>query len=269
MNNSTSQISPAWPTRWPKGSFSVWWTLGFILLTALVLLIVTILTMLFLIASDPKVVNEFRSCATMAKAFVPAAIVQLPMEAAALLCVVIGLPLLTKFSLRELGFRVPNWRDIGYALLGMFGMFIVTDLGGSLGQGLTHTKQPEQVVQMFLAIHDARTVVFFVIFAIVLAPIFEETIFRLFLFNLGLRYGGFWGGAIFSGLLFGFAHWDTCGSAKGLLFGTVLPLALGGMVLSWVYYRSRNAYTSMISHGLFNAVSTAALHFAPKLAGGS
>jgi membrane protease YdiL (CAAX protease family) len=34
-----------------------------------------------------------------------------------------------------------------------------------------------------------------------------------------------------------------------------------------VYYRSRNAYASMISHALFNGLSTAALYFAPKLIG--
>ena len=54
------------------------------------------------------------------------------------------------------------------------------------------------------------------------APFAEETFFRIFFFNLGLRYGGFWGGAVLSGVLFGIAHGDLYAA---------LPLALGGMVL--------------------------------------
>ena len=94
----------------------------------------------------------------------------------------------------------------------------------------------------------------FVFFAIVFAPIAEETFFRLFFFNLGMRYGGFWVGAIASGVLFGMAHGDLYAAA---------PLALGGMILCYVYYRTRNAWASMMTHCLFNAISIAAILFAP------
>ncbi len=49
-----------------------------------------------------------------------------------------------------------------------------------------------------------------------------------------------------SGVLFGIAHGDLYAA---------LPLALGGIVLCAVYYRTRNAFASMISHALFNAFS--------------
>jgi membrane protease YdiL (CAAX protease family) len=96
-----------------------------------------------------------------------------------------------------------------------------------------------------------------------LQPFVEEMLFRVFLFNLALRYSGFWTAAIVSGVLFGLMHLVT-GSAD--LTSSAL-LALGGVILAWVYYRSRNAYASMISHALFNGLSTAALYFAPKLIG--
>jgi membrane protease YdiL (CAAX protease family) len=52
--------------------------------------------------------------------------------------------------------------------------------------------------------------------------------------------------------------------AHGDLFAAV-PLALGGMILCYVYYRSRNAFASMISHCLFNLLSIVALLMSPNL----
>ena len=66
----------------------------------------------------------------------------------------------------------------------------------------------------------------------------------------------FWTGAIVSGVLFGIAHGD--------LFAGV-PLALGGIVLCGVYYLTRNAFASMISHALFNSFSIVMLLMFPKL----
>ena len=59
-----------------------------------------------------------------------------------------------------------------------------------------------------------------------------------------------------SGLLFGTAHAD--------LF-ELIPLALGGVVLCGVYYITRNAFASMISHALFNSFSIVVLLMFPKL----
>ena len=70
-------------------------------------------------------------------------------------------------------------------------------------------------------------------------------------------HGGFWPAAIASGVLFGALHTDVY---------AFLPLALAGVVLAGVYYRTRNAFTSMITHGLFNAVPLVLLAFFPKLA---
>ena len=58
-----------------------------------------------------------------------------------------------------------------------------------------------------------------------------------------------------SGVLFGIAHGDPYAA---------IPLALGGIVLCAVYYLSRNAYASMISHALFNSFSIVLLLFFPQ-----
>jgi membrane protease YdiL (CAAX protease family) len=168
-----------------------------------------------------------------------------------------SLPRLSKFSLRELGFRMPKWSTLGIALVGAIAMIVVSNGLASLIDSLLHSTHQQDVVAIFKNTHDHTAIIVLSIYAVVFAPFFEETIFRVFFFNLGLRFGGFWIAAIVSGLLFGIAHGD--------LVYTAIPLALGGMILCGVYYRSENAWASMISHSCFNAVSILAIVFFPKL----
>jgi membrane protease YdiL (CAAX protease family) len=171
-----------------------------------------------------------------------------------LVIVLAALPALSKFSLRELGFRVPNASAIGTALVGAVVMAIVANGGASLIDYLAHSQHQQDIVEIFKELHDPTTIALFAAFAVVFAPFAEETFFRVFFFNLGLRYAGFWGGAVLSGVLFGIAHGDIYAA---------LPLALGGIVLCAVYYRTRNAFAPMISHALFNGLSIVALLIAP------
>jgi membrane protease YdiL (CAAX protease family) len=158
--------------------------------------------------------------------------------------------------LRELGFRMPTPGNIGIALLGAVAMALVANGGATLIDYLAHSQHQQDIVEIFKQLHDTTTIVLFAVFAIVFAPFAEETFFRLLFFNLGLRYGGFWAGAILSGVLFGIAHGDLYAA---------IPLALGGMVLCGVYYRTRNIIASMFSHALFNTLSIVVLLAGPKL----
>ena len=136
-------------------------------------------------------------------------------------------------------------------------MVIVANGGASLIDYLAHSQHQQDIIAIFKGLHNSTTIVIFAAFAILFAPFAEETFFRLLFFNLGLRYGGFWAGAILSGVLFGIAHGDIFAA---------LPLALGGVVLCGVYYRTGNIFAPMLSHALFNAVSIVALLFIPKVA---
>jgi membrane protease YdiL (CAAX protease family) len=162
----------------------------------------------------------------------------------------------SRLSLRELGYRPPHARDVATAIVGSIVMALVGDGGESLIESFTGTKHSQLPVEMLKHLHDPGLLGAFAGFAVVLVPLMEETIFRVFVFNAFARYGGFWFGAIVSGVLFGIAHGDVY---------ALFPLALGGIVLAYVYSRTRNAYASMITHGLFNAFSIAALVFAPQL----
>jgi membrane protease YdiL (CAAX protease family) len=246
VNDSTSAILPAWPTRWPKKSFSGAWT--WVVAGLLGGLFISIFVFALIKPPPPP---SF----TLSESYLIIAI-QVIVDALLIVLILATLPFLSRFSLGELGFRAPNRATIGIALLGFAVMVIVANGSETLIDAITKHQHPQDVVQLFLHLHDPTAIAVFAAFAVIFTPFAEETIFRVFFFNLGLRYGGFWSGAVLSGVLFGIAHGDPYAA---------VPLALGGMVLCGVYYLSRNAYASMISHALFNALSIVALLFGPKV----
>jgi len=91
---------------------------------------------------------------------------------------------------------------------------------------------------------DNLALLIFFLTASVAAPVFEEIIFRGFLLPSLTRYLSVWGAIIASALLFAIAH---------LSLSEVLPLATLGIVLGFVYTRSRNLLAPMLLHGLWNS----------------
>ena len=178
-------------------------------------------------------------------------IVQLAFELPPIFVLMAMLPRVALYSWEELGLRMPSANALLYVVGGFAAAILVGDGGSALVEHLSHHPHHMQdVAKMFENIRHTPALVAFVLYGVVVAPIAEELIFRGFLFNLGLRYGNFWVGAIFSSLLFGAAHGDL------ELF---LPLSLVGFVLATVYYRSKNLVASMLTHASFNAIAFAAL----------
>jgi membrane protease YdiL (CAAX protease family) len=186
-------------------------------------------------------------------------------DVAAIVCLVALLPWTGRTSLAALGFRTPDARTLGVAAIGAVAMIVLTNGLASLLQTALHIKVPEQAVTLFLSLKTPAGKAEFALLGVVLAAVAEELAFRVFLFNAIRRYGSFWVAAIASGLLFGLAH-----AQFGLTFFQnlilALPLAVGGVILCAVYAKTQNAYASMMTHGLFNAVSLLALLLAPRLA---
>ncbi len=178
-------------------------------------------------------------------------LVQLAFELPPIFVLMAMLPRVSLYSWEELGLRVPSPRTLLYVIGGFAAAIFVGDGGSALVEHLSHHPHHMQdVAKMFESIRHTPVLIAFILYGVVVAPIAEEMIFRGFLFNLGLRYGNFWVGAIFSSLLFGAAHGDL------ELF---LPLTLVGFVLAIVYYRSRNLVASMLTHASFNAIAFTAL----------
>ena len=245
MNDSTSATSPAWPTRWPKNSFTSFWSW----------LLAGVIALLFIALFFFSLKNQVSTKMDPAIFDIGLA-AQFILEGVLVAIVLVAMPKMSKFSLRELGFRMPTPGNIGIALLGAVAMVVVANGGATLIDYVAHRQHQQDIVEIFKQLHNTTTIALFAVFAIVFAPFAEETFFRLLFFNIGLRFGGFWVGAILSGVLFGIAHGDLYAA---------IPLALGGMVLCGVYYLTRNILASMFSHALFNTLSIVVLLAAPKL----
>ncbi|MGC9503682.1 lysostaphin resistance A-like protein [Baaleninema sp.] len=100
------------------------------------------------------------------------------------------------------------------------------------------------ILEIALESGDWVAIACFFLTASILAPVFEELIFRGFLLPSLTKYVPVWGAIVLSSLVFALAH---------LSVSEVLPLATLGIVLGVVYTRSRNLLAAMLMHGLWNS----------------
>jgi len=86
--------------------------------------------------------------------------------------------------------------------------------------------------------------------AIVVAPICEEVVFRGYLYGVAKRYCGPLAGALCSALIFSAAHASLA---------ALLPLALFGLLLAWLYERTGSLWAPIAAHACFNAATVVVL----------
>jgi uncharacterized protein len=82
------------------------------------------------------------------------------------------------------------------------------------------------------------------------APFFEEYLFRGFLLPSLAKFLPVWGAIALSGFFFALAH---------LNLADIIPLTVLGIVMGFVYWRSKNLLSSMLLHCLWNSGSFFAL----------
>ena len=95
-----------------------------------------------------------------------------------------------------------------------------------------------------LQAQDKVVLLIFFVTSSIAAPVFEEIMFRGFLLPSLTRYVSVTNAIIISGVIFAVAH---------LSLSEVLPLATLGIVLGFVYTRSRNLLAPMLLHCLWNS----------------
>ena len=107
---------------------------------------------------------------------------------------------------------------------------------------------PQEVVKMFndaIAEGNILELSLLVFTAVVLAPLWEELIFRGFFFGLFRSRWGTVPALVFSSAVFAAIHLN--------LFA-LLPLFFVGLALGYIYYRTRSIYFAILFHALFNSV---------------
>ena len=169
-------------------------------------------------------------------------------------------PALSLRSLRELGVRRPTPREVAIGLAGTAAMVLAIDVAGGIIAALTHRHDTEQAVALLKELHSPGDLALFVVIAAVLAPMIEELTFRVFLFNAVSRYASFPVAAACSSIVFGIFH----AAAPAQLVTVSIPLALGGLVLCWIYGTTRCYWSNVITHAAFNGSSVALLFLFPN-----
>ncbi len=109
----------------------------------------------------------------------------------------------------------------------------------------------------------ARFPLFLMLFAVVLAPAYEELLFRRVLFGRLWKAGRPWLGVVLSSLAFALIHEIPGTSANGPAEIAQLWLIYGGMgaAFCWLYQRTGTLWAAIAAHALNNGVALAALVF--------
>jgi membrane protease YdiL (CAAX protease family) len=129
---------------------------------------------------------------------------------------------------------------------GIAAAIVIAILAAATGEDVA---VPEQVTG---DLHGYQLVVF-ALFAVVVAPVTEEFLFRGVLFRSVRDRYGFWPGAITSALLFGVIHYvpGTWPDALALQ----ITMVVTGLGLAWVYEWRKTLLAPVVGHAAFNLIA--------------
>ncbi|MGE5229512.1 MAG: lysostaphin resistance A-like protein [Deltaproteobacteria bacterium] len=153
------------------------------------------------------------------------------------------------FSLRTAGRALALWgfRRPTRAILWTVPVGLVAVYAVSLAHDLVVHPEQQPIVNEFP--RSGAGAALFVLVAVVMAPLFEEIVFRGFLFRGFANSWGWVWGALASSAVFGLAH---------LQLDVFVPLATLGFFLAWAYKKTGSLWSCIAMHGIFNAIAVLA-----------
>ncbi len=159
-------------------------------------------------------------------------------------------------SLLALGLRLPSWPWLAAGIPLGFAALVLQDGGGLLSRvifpGANSTNQCVGIRGEF-----GSSIALALLAVAVIAPISEEIIFRGFTFGWLQGRLPLWGAVLISAAIFSAAH---VGWAEPTLF---LPVFLSGILLAYVYAKSRSVWPGAIIHMTINIVGVLLILTAP------
>jgi membrane protease YdiL (CAAX protease family) len=108
----------------------------------------------------------------------------------------------------------------------------------------------ENVVTIFP--HTSAGLALFIVLAVLVAPLLEETFFRGFVFQGFSRSWGPLAGAVVSALVFALWHQQL---------SVLIPIFGLGLLLAAAFYWTKSIYTNIAFHAVFNALGIIAWWF--------
>lgn len=153
-----------------------------------------------------------------------------------------------------------RWRTWGWVLVTGVATFLFSSAISALGQGLDIHPQPSNLALIEAAY--AASPLFLGLFGILLAPAYEELLFRRVLFGRLWAAGRPWLGVFLSSTAFALVHEipGTTGNgwqAIGMLW---LTYAFMGTAFALVYWRTRTLWAAIAAHALNNAIALSLLN---------
>ena len=151
--------------------------------------------------------------------------------------------------------RPATWRAVAFVAGGVFAAANAAQwLVGQAGVEVVPTNLP--LIEQALALHPAIVV----LFAAVLAPAYEELLFRRVLFGRLLDAGRPWLGLVLSSAVFALMH-ELPYSGNPIEATLLLWAVYGGMgaAFAWLYWRTGTLLAPIVAHGLHNLASIAFL----------
>ncbi len=145
-----------------------------------------------------------------------------------------------------LGFRRFNLRDALILILVVLGASVLINYLYAVVVTLIGAESLEPAPLPFDYDPGWASLALLAFVSLIVAPLAEETFFRGFIFaGIGKRFGYAWG-AVLSALLFALAH---------LQLGALVPIFLLGLLLAWLYVRTRSLWACILTHFTYNSLA--------------
>jgi len=150
-------------------------------------------------------------------------------------------------------FRIGFFRALGTGAMLLFFAYPLIGLSEAINQRFFGGGSSKQsIVEFFSGSRTIKERIMIIVFAVAIAPVVEEFVFRFFIYGVLKRYFGILLGVILSALLFAAAHAH---------FPSFVPLFALGSCFAIAYEWSGSILVSMTMHSLFNSLTLTALAF--------
>lgn len=150
--------------------------------------------------------------------------------------------------------RMRQWRTWGVALSVGIGMFVLTSAASALLNWLGIPPRPSNIAVIRAAYEQSP--IFVCLFAVLIAPMYEEFLFRRVLFARFWQAGWPVLGICLSGLAFALAHeFPSGGAPLASTLSLIVVYATMGATFAWLYRRTGTIWAAVLAHALNNALA--------------
>jgi hypothetical protein len=154
-----------------------------------------------------------------------------------------------RISWKHLGFGKFNWNTLGLGCGLLIGGYILILLHNGILLLLGVDTQGDAILKIFESLDSP---VWFLLGAVIVAPLVEEIFFRGFLFQGFRQRYGWINAALLSSAIFAAAHLDLV---------SLVPTFILGIVLAYTYHKSNSVLPGIILHFLVNAFGACSAYF--------